>query len=285
MQRGALPAQAVPVLHSNRSATAKLYLSLNGRDVPSWGSRSASTPPFDYAGDMATVTDIWQRVSDDYAQFNIDVTTEDPGNENNRVTAVISIGGSWSDWYGSSSGGVAYVGGFYNLSSNVGFVFSRNLGNNPKYIADAASHEAGHLFGLQHQSLWQDGALIAQYRTDGPIMGSPYSVPVPFWTVGPTSAGPSAMQDDIAIIAGPYSGFGFKPVSATKFKCLLPTSGYAGELTVEIAGQRTVVPTEIGQTEVTNLSGNQGDLVLGEFVYLGSGGKRSPVPSTASLVL
>src|SRR5688572_32442941 len=137
------PLSSLPQLHSNASAAAKLFLDFDGHFEASWGGYSnVSTPAFDQDGnttsfsdgELAAIQQIWARVAEDYAPFNIDVTTVDPGNQTNGVTAVIAIGGNYSDWYGSSAGGVAYVGGFSNFSSNVGYVFENALGSNARYV-------------------------------------------------------------------------------------------------------------------------------------------------------
>src|SRR5205085_11537860 len=106
-----VPVSSVPQYSSNSGATAKLFLDFNGHFEASWGSfANASTPAYDTDGDTSTFSDtelsnifqIWAAVAEDYAPFNIDVTTIDPGNLNNQVVACIAIGGSNSDWYGSS---------------------------------------------------------------------------------------------------------------------------------------------------------------------------------------
>ncbi len=55
--------------------------------------------------------------------------------------------------------------------SKLVLVFADNLYNYPKYIADAASHEAGHSFGLHH-----DGTSTSGYYSGqgiwAPIMGA-----------------------------------------------------------------------------------------------------------------
>src|SRR6185295_4825662 len=105
--------------------------------------------------------------------FNINVTTVAPPMIADRVAARIAIGGSYSDWYRSSAGGVSYVGGFTGGASNVAFVFADTLGSgNPRYVAEAASHEAGHLFGLKHQATWNGGQLAAEYNA-GPAAAAP----------------------------------------------------------------------------------------------------------------
>jgi hypothetical protein len=204
----------LPSLSSNPSAQKKLYLDFNGHVQSSWGSfTNVITPVFDQdgnpsslsSGELAAIREIWTRVAEDYAPFNIDVTTIDPG-----LSAVgaarVAIGGHYSDWYGSSAGGVAYVGGFTNSMPNVAYVFENALGNgNPRYVAEAASHEAGHLFGLQHQAVWSGGTLVEAYNTGtgnwAPIMGTGYYADRTTWHRGLTSVSATAMQDDMSILA------------------------------------------------------------------------------------
>jgi hypothetical protein len=220
----AAPLSALPQLSSNPSATAKLYLDFNGHFQATWGSYSnASTPVFDQDGDastfssgeLATIQEVWARVSEDYAPFDIDVTTINPGSLADQVVAHIAIGGNWSDWYGASAGGVAYVGGFYNFAPNVGYVFEAALANgHARYVAEAASHEAGHLFGLSHQAEWNGPILVDPYFAGdanwAPIMGVGYNSVRTTWHDGPTPAGPSAFQNDLAILANASNGFGYR---------------------------------------------------------------------------
>jgi opacity protein-like surface antigen len=201
-----LSADNIPALSSLPGARYKLFLSMEGLSLPAWGFYTdVNTPPFDLAGDSSVVQQIWERVAEDYAPFNLDVTTINPGPS--LDVAVISIGGSWSDWYGSSAGGVAFTGGYRqnSLSMKTGFVFSRNLGSDAKYIAEAAAHEAGHLFGLQHQALWNGTTLAAAYHPGNgewaPLMGVGYYAVRTTWHNGATSAGPFVLQDDLSILS------------------------------------------------------------------------------------
>ncbi len=189
----------IPVLHSRPEATKKLCLAMNGYFNPSWRFyTNITTPPF-----LGDPVEVWARVSEDYAPFNIDVTTEVYPVEDGKV-AVIAIGGNYTDWYGSPAGGVAFVGGFYNSAPGVGYVFANNLSNYPKYVAEAVSHEAGHAFGLSHQALWNGNTLVSAYNQgDGfyaPIMGVGYYAPRTIWFKGPTDASPASIQDDIKVL-------------------------------------------------------------------------------------
>lgn len=218
------PLTSIPQLSSNPNATAKLYLDFNGHTQASWGSYSnAVTPVYDQDGDrttfssgeLASISEIWARVAEDYAPFNIDVTTINPNSLANGVVAHIAIGGNYTDWFGGSAGGVAYIGGFYNGAPNVGYVFEDALGNgNARYVAEAASHEAGHLFGLLHQSVWNGSTLQAEYSQGNgewaPIMGVGYYSQRTTWHNGPTSNGPAALQDDMTMLSNFANGFGYR---------------------------------------------------------------------------
>jgi hypothetical protein len=216
-------ASAVPVLHSNSDATAKLYLDFSGSSDPTWGSYNpGTTPAYSQDSDTTTFSDaeiasmreIWARVSEKYSPFNIDVTTQNPGNQTDRVTQKMVIGGNGA-WLGASAGGVSYVGAFYNSAPNVSFIFTDNLAaGNAKYSSEAAAHEAGHAFGLQHQGTWSGSTLTNEYNPGtsaaAPIMGNSYSATRGLWWNGTPSSSPSAIQDDMAVISGSNNGFGYR---------------------------------------------------------------------------
>ena len=118
------------VLHSRAGASRVIYLDFTGHTTTGtpWNSNFSGganivTPPYDIDGNTASFSDaellaiqgIWQRVTEDFAPFEVDVTTEDPGIEALRRTTTqdtaygvrVCIGGSSFDWYGGSAGGVA----------------------------------------------------------------------------------------------------------------------------------------------------------------------------------
>jgi Abnormal spindle-like microcephaly-assoc'd, ASPM-SPD-2-Hydin/Metallo-peptidase family M12B Reprolysin-like len=220
----ASPISALPQLSSHSAARVKLYLDFNGNFETAWGSYSnVTTRVFDRDGDattfsdseISTIREIWARVAEDFSPFNIDVTTVDPGNFANGNAVRLAIGGNYSDWFGQSAGGVAYVGGFTNSASNTGYVFEDALGNgNARYVAEATSHEAGHLFGLLHQSTWANGQLQAEYNAGNsawaPIMGVGYSANRTTWHNGNTNQGANVFQDDVSILANGTNNFGLR---------------------------------------------------------------------------
>lgn len=220
---------AAPILHSNPSATKKIFLDFDGHVVSgtSWnkynGGRDIHAPAYDIDGnifsfsssEITNITEIWRRVSEDYAPFNVDVTTENPGlaaltagGQAIRVLITSSrdeaaLGGTGKTWY-SGAGGIAYLNSWTWASDTPVWVFEDNLGNgNEKYVAEATAHEAGHSFGLKH-----DGTSSTAYYSGhgsgetgwAPIMGVGYYRPVTQWSKGEYNNANNS-QDDLSLIA------------------------------------------------------------------------------------
>ncbi|MFO0891501.1 MAG: fibronectin type III domain-containing protein [Isosphaeraceae bacterium] len=153
-------------------------------------------------------------MAEDYAPFQIDVTTEQPASLAPGTTMKVVVGGGGA-WTGGTYGGIAYVGSF-RTGPNVAFVFPANLGGGyAKYVGDASSHEAGHGFGLKHQSSYNSsGIKTADYSTgpgDGtaPLMGNSYSPRRSLWWYGPTTS-VSTFQNDLSVISSTNNGFGYR---------------------------------------------------------------------------
>jgi fibronectin type 3 domain-containing protein len=216
---------SIPVLNSLPGAAASLYLDFVGHFDASWGGyTNITTPAFDQDGDpttfsdgeLSTIQSVWQSVSEDYAPFKINVTTVQPASLADGVGMLVAIGGNGA-WTGATYGGIAYVDSFTNSIANTVFVFSANLSNGyAKYVADAAAHESGHSFGLQHQSQYDaSGNKLNEYYTgpgDGtaPIMGNSYSAPRSLWWDGTSSISSTTIQDDMAVIAKSANKFGYR---------------------------------------------------------------------------
>jgi hypothetical protein len=218
-----VPLSSVPVLNSNPSATAQLYLDFNGHPAMNWdGYAVPATPAYDTDGDASTFSDtelsniqqIWARVAEKYSPFNINVTTVEPASFADKVGLRVVIGGAGA-WTGGTYGGVAMIGSFAGWGTNIVWVFEDNLANgNVKYTAEAAAHEAGHAFGLQHQSSYNaQGQLIATYNQGdanrAPIMGNSYYAARGLWWYGTTTSS-STFQDDMAILSNATNGFGYR---------------------------------------------------------------------------
>lgn len=217
------PLTAIPRLNSHPGAPVNIYLDFNGHtETQDWPATREDgqtgpivTPVFDIDDDLTTFSDeelrmieeIWYRVSEDYAPFDVNVTTVDPGSFNNFQNVLVSIGGDGA-WIGSP-GGIAWLDSFNNNLVNTVYVFSDNTGkgsaDHAKGTALAASHEVGHSLGLNHHSVYDSaGNLSAEYdpgRPDlGPIMGAPYNSERETWSSAPDNGGPTSIQDDFAIM-------------------------------------------------------------------------------------
>jgi PKD repeat protein len=177
-QSGAIyPLDQTFLLHSRKSSKRKIYLDFNGHTTTgtawntSYGVDPIVSPPFDLDGvpgtfsttELTTIQNIWRRVAEDYAPFDVDVTTEEPPVDQMTRTS------STDDTYGTRAvitknftagtasgdcgcGGFAYVGIFDNTNETYkpAFIFQDKLANSEKNIAEALSHEVGHNLGLSH---------------------------------------------------------------------------------------------------------------------------------------
>ena len=208
---------AIPALSSRLGALASLYLDFNGDTTGNWGGFTPGvTPAMDFDGDastysgaeLATVRDAWARVAEDFAPFNLNVTTVDPGAYANGRAMRVVVGGS-SGWYGSAVAGLSFVGAFANDQPNTSYVFV-NAG--APYMADIVSHEAGHAFGLGHQEVYNADGSLADPYADGDslstlLMGGGGGRAV--WWRG-DSGGRGYLQDDADAIASRVNGFGYR---------------------------------------------------------------------------
>ncbi|MGF1479153.1 MAG: Calx-beta domain-containing protein [Cyanophyceae cyanobacterium] len=226
---------ALPLLSSNPNADAKIYLDFNGHVTSNtyWNSKykdgqDFTTPAYDTDSDTSTfssselgrIEKIWQRVAEDYAPFNVDITTIDPGDFSAKSGLRVVIGGSSKSWFGKSAGGVAFINSWRWSSDTPVYVFENQLGNgNIKYTAEAISHEVGHALGLYHQSSYSaSGEKTSEYYSGSgkgetgwaPIMGNSYSKNLTTWHNGTNSKGSESYQDELAIIASDTNGFGYR---------------------------------------------------------------------------
>ena len=218
------------LLHSRPASTHTIFLDFDGTTVSgtAWNDQFPLPDGF-YSGysldaDTTTFTDpekeeiqkVWQRVAEDYAAFDVDVTTEDPGpaaidrtdlaDQNFGTRAMISGNNTASlAVCNNNCGGIAYLGVFDEIAPDHSYyqpawVFSHMLTNGTKNIAEATSHEVGHNFGLNH-----DGTSALGYYTGhnmwAPIMGVGYNRPVVQWSRGEYTDANNTVEDDLAIIA------------------------------------------------------------------------------------
>jgi hypothetical protein len=185
-----------PALSSLPGAANTIYLDFDG-DIQAVWNRTDSNQTYQNiqagASDLsrAEIQKVWEGVSEDFAPFNVNVTTVEPVITGNVLRVVIAggvqadlltttptgqvvttaVGGNTFIFNNSSSGlmattftGYASTWSFTNGEPNVVYVFGNILrkvavgtkeGNPLNFVAAVAntvSHEAGHSFGLGHHT-------------------------------------------------------------------------------------------------------------------------------------
>jgi hypothetical protein len=257
----------LPLLDSNPGAPATLYLDFTGDFEKDWFQLNSdgtqthftniTTPAFNLnasgaIGDdppaetsftdaeKSMIKQIWARVAEDFAPFNINVSTDYYGPFNNGTDpngghALHVVIGGWGGWHPGSVGtsGVSSIGSFHDSAPNVVFVFAQDLvwwanhgGQDFKghaldiasATATSISHESGHAFGLLHHSSYDANGNKTDEYDQGtadwtPIMGNNLASDRTTWYNGPSDQGPNTMQDDMAILADAENGFGYRPDS------------------------------------------------------------------------
>jgi len=165
-------------LNSLPGAAATLFLDFNGHfqqesfidTLDIGGYTNILTPAYSSDNDPNTfspfeqdeIRSLWALVAEDYAPFNINVTTVDPDPGNlhpERPYLRVVISGA-SDFTGNNLGGVSekdWDGSFDSYSDpddpNIVYVFQKNSSGGLiglRHMAEAASHEAAHAFGVDH---------------------------------------------------------------------------------------------------------------------------------------
>lgn len=220
-------------LHSLPSSSYKVYLDFDGFTTAGtawnsyWNSPSFYSEAYSLDGsesftatELLRIQQIWQRVAEYFAPFNIDVTTEDPG------TAALTWDGGGDTAYGKrvvitdedgkNYGGIGYVGSFTWSVDTPVYVYANRLGDAVKSVADAAAHETGHSLGLSHDGRTVGTTTSGYYYGHGsgaadwaPVMGVGYNATIVQWSGGDYNGATSA-EDDLGIITGQNGGVTYR---------------------------------------------------------------------------
>lgn len=210
-------------LHSRKSSKRTIYLDFTGERVcgTAWDPYECITASrFDTDGragfnksERRAIQRVWRSVVEDYAPFNVDITTQRPplsdlvrssrADQRYGVQAVITSSTRVRNQVcgGVGCAGVAYMGVFNSANHNAGRVlwaFPKEVRNNPRRIGDVVSHEAGHTLGLAHDGTARLG-YYGGHGIWGPIMGNS-ARHLTQWSRG-QYAGANNKQNDIALIA------------------------------------------------------------------------------------
>jgi hypothetical protein len=249
-------------LESRPGSKRTIYLDFTGDTVSgtAWNNSAQFNtgsaivaPGYSIDGDPTTFTDaeraqiidVWQRVSEDYAPFDVNVTTADPGIDAiNRTSVDDAVFGTRAVITSMSNsiavacgcGGVAYLTVFNwagdHQTYQPAWVFTIGTGTAGADIAEATSHEVGHNLGLSHDGT----AALAYYRGHGgwaPIMGAGYGRAVTQWSKGEYTGANNA-EDDLAVISAHGATTLADDVGGTAGTATPVASGainFAGEIT------------------------------------------------------
>jgi len=230
VENAALDPSEVFQLHSRPGSSNVVFLDFDGHNLTGtgWSIGNLEALPFDPSqndspptvanfttDELNRIAEIWHRISEDYAPFNIDVTTEEPAVFTPTTGHILFTHDS--DATGKlmpsqGAGGVAFVNVFgrsdYAYYSPA-LVYYTNLAISshgvPSYNAEAGSHELGHNIGLSHDGVIGGTAYYAGHGNGlvswAPIMGFSYYNSITQWNKGEYANANNA-QDDLAIIAG-----------------------------------------------------------------------------------
>lgn len=212
-------------LHSHPGAANIVYVNFEGGTIEGtiWNATSSvssyEAKPFRSSNDTdpnsfsteerIAMANIWHRIAEDLAPFDIDVTTERPASFGPNIGHILVT--SNTDETGApmpypSAGGIAYVGVFgmpqYEYFQPA-LVYYNKLSYTTSFIAEAASHEFGHNLGLSHH-----GTSTASYyyghgtglTSWAPIMGVGYYKNVTQWSKGEYTDANNT-QDDLMRIS------------------------------------------------------------------------------------
>lgn len=257
------PLEQTFMLNSLPGATKTIYLDFNGHTTVStqWnqihGLPFILTPAYSLDEDLLNFSDeerlviqlVWERVSEDFRPFNVNVTTQETspdalrntGGDDQAWGVRVVIGGDGThDWFTPTDpdnrevGGVAFLNSFNDAVDQAAFVFGGDYGDDAAAIAGTVSHETGHTLGLEHDGqflLWTDISdeenpeLVKQYveyypghgtgsTSWAPIMGGGGAA-LEQWSMGEyfnatnNAQGTGPNQDDLAVITA-NNGFDYR---------------------------------------------------------------------------
>lgn len=222
-------AAAVPALSGRPAAPVSLFLDLNGHTATDdWGTYSAAA--FDLIGGAGTFTpaerlainNLWRVVAEDFAPFNVNVTTVEPPSFADGIGYRLVVTSSPGTEIGQSATarGASIIGGFAAAGTNTGFVFLPGL---PNYLGGIAGSIVASALELGNEASRQFGVALGLRNYGGVnsqltgIMQAPDSgLGRATWSMALTHSGeaPVVVQDDTAVISSATNGITLAPDDA-----------------------------------------------------------------------
>ena len=256
-----------------------IYLDFDGHVLSgtAWNSGTVPAtldcPPWDTDGNPAVFGDaertkiqaVWKRVAEDYAPFDVDVTTQAPSDSalkrdsaSDEYYGMRVLISPISSYFGSY-GGIAYVGVFdsTNEAYKPALVFPEKLANNDRYIGEAAAHECGHTLGLFHDGTTAGAEYYAGQGSGAtgwaPIMGNSYYQALTQWSKGEYNLA-NNKEDDLAVVSN-----GGAPLRADDYP---DTSANAPRLASGASVSASGLIGMTGDTDVFSFSSGSGSVSL-----------------------
>lgn len=216
-------------LHSAPGSSKVIYLDFDGHTVSGtvWNT-TWNLPAGTYAGysqdaspafsnvELDAIQGMWQRVAEDFAIFDVDVTTQDPGFDAiNRSSAADTNYGTRAFITSDPSvptiicsntcAGQADKGAFDNTTNHAfrqpAMVMAAATGNAEALVAGTISHEIGHTLGLSHDGISGGEEYYQGQGPWAPIMGNNKLRPVTQFSKGDYIS-PSNTEDDFWVMRG-----------------------------------------------------------------------------------
>ncbi len=216
-------------LHSNPGSNYTIYLDFDGGITvgTGWNNSTGISPLIDIAynrdGDSSTfnnselnqIREIWKLVAEDFAPFDVNVTTEDPGIEALRKSGsgdtqwgIRSLHTSNRNGVCGGCGGVAYIGSFTSSKDLPAYSFNKGISAG----GNTQSHEVGHALRLGHDGKSGGTTYYGGHgggsTSWGPIMGGPGGRSLKTWSNG-DYYNANNQQDDLGRIST-LNGFSYR---------------------------------------------------------------------------
>ncbi|MGJ0204218.1 Ig-like domain-containing protein [Leucobacter sp. gxy201] len=214
------PIPGTPAGGSLPGAPFTVYLDFDGFEVvgTEWNELPGSQPSYSLGASAIDQQRVWASIAEDYAPFNVNVTTADPGTEAlvkssaddaNYGTHLVITDTPVPD-FAAGSAGIAFRGSAGSSWAAPAFVFVGATNNDadgnenpataiPEVVGMAGSHEVGHTLGLQHDGFGSEEYYNPDGGIWGPVMGAPYHAPLVQWSNGDYNSATNT-EDDFSVM-------------------------------------------------------------------------------------